>query len=237
MRSLKTLLISLIFITSCNLPAQESASEPAPTPAATPAPSQENSASFDYWVLSLSWSPQFCVENSFGSGSYGIGDNSTSRQCDRGYAFVVHGLWPQYETGRPDDCKSDERVTRELADRMMPLMPDANLVRHEWREHGACSGLAINDYFMTVESVYRSFVIPESYKESKQFITTNLLDLKRDFMNVNPKLEEDQFALQCSGRFLREVRVCYDRNFKFRSCGDEVHDSCRSGEIILRPKR
>jgi ribonuclease T2 len=247
MRSYKITLLSLLLIASCNLPAQESASAPALEPLSAPVPAPvlpapapelipESSANFDYWVLSLSWSPQFCSENSFSSG-YGIGDSSTSRQCDRSYAFVVHGLWPQNESGYPQDCKTEERVTTALIDRMLPLMPDPQLVRHEWREHGACSGLPINDYFMTVESIYRSFVIPEVYRDPRLSMTTNMLDFKRDFMNANPKLEEDQFALQCSGKFLREVRVCYDHNFHFRSCGEDVRDRCRAGDIILRPKR
>lgn len=231
MRPIRILLSSLLLLASCNLPAQESASPPASEPV------QENSNSFDYWILSLSWSPQFCAENTGGYGSYGLSDNSISQQCSRNYAFVVHGLWPQYETGYPKNCETEDRVDRALTDRMMPLMPDPILVRHEWREHGACSGIPMNDYFMTIESVYRSFVIPESYREARLNVTTNLLDLKRDFMNANPKLDEDQFVLHCSGRFLREVQVCYDRKFHFRSCGEDVQDRCRSGDIILRPKR
>lgn len=219
MRQIQTLLLSLLLLTSCNISAQE---EPNP---------------FDYWILSLSWSPQFCAENAGGYGNYGFGDSSTSLQCSRKYAFVVHGLWPQYETGYPEECSSADRVDRALTDRMMPLMPDPQLVRHEWRKHGACSGMPINDYFMTVESVYRSFVIPEAYREARQSVSINLLDLKREFMNANPKLEEDQFVLQCGGKFLREVRVCYDRSFHFRSCGEDVQDRCRSGDIILRPQR
>lgn len=219
MRPIRTLLLGVLFLTSCNVS------------------SQEDPHAFDYWILSLSWSPQFCAENAGGYGSYGLGDNSTSQQCSRNYAFVVHGLWPQYEAGYPKDCATEDRVDRSLTDRMMPLMPDPTLVRHQWRKHGACSGLPIDDYFMTLESAYRNFIIPESYREARQTVRTNLLDLKRDFMNANPKLDEDQFALECSGKFLREVRICYDRNFHFRSCGEDVQDRCRSGDIILRPKR
>ena len=231
MRPIRTLLLSLLLVASCNLPAQEAAPSVASEPATSDRPT------FDYWILSLSWSPQFCAENSGETGSYGFGSGNTPRQCDRPYAFVIHGLWPQFENGFPEDCASEEKVNNSLADRMMPLMPDPQLVRHEWRKHGACSGLSMNDYFMTVESVYRSFVIPEAYQDPKRFITTNALDLKRDFMNANRKLDEDQFMLECSGRFLREIRICYDKNFHFRSCGEDVKDRCRNGDIVLRPRR
>ncbi|NJL42628.1 MAG: hypothetical protein HC935_03095 [Pseudanabaena sp. SU_2_4] len=43
---------------------------------------------FDYYVLSLSWSPEYCASTS----------NPDPNQCSqRRYSLVVHGLWPQYE--------------------------------------------------------------------------------------------------------------------------------------------
>ena len=51
---------------------------------------------FDYYVLSLSWSPSFC-ETATG--------NARRQQCGaRPFSFVVHGLWPQYERGFPESC-------------------------------------------------------------------------------------------------------------------------------------
>ena len=52
---------------------------------------------FDYFVLSLSWSPTYC------DGPDGRGD---TQQCSPGkrFAFVVHGLWPQYREGWPESC-------------------------------------------------------------------------------------------------------------------------------------
>ncbi|NUR13135.1 MAG: ribonuclease T, partial [Bradyrhizobium sp.] len=50
---------------------------------------------FDFYVLSLSWSPSFCEEAAERGGRSQI-------QCSgRPYAFVVHGLWPQDENGFP----------------------------------------------------------------------------------------------------------------------------------------
>src|SRR5688572_25487595 len=46
----------------------------------------------DYFVLALSWSPTFCASEQ------AAGERL---QCGTGrkYAFVVHGLWPQYRKG------------------------------------------------------------------------------------------------------------------------------------------
>jgi ribonuclease I len=50
---------------------------------------------FDYYVVSLSWSPAYCVTHP-----------KDQRQCgDRGFGFVLHGVWPQKSTGGyPADC-------------------------------------------------------------------------------------------------------------------------------------
>ena len=70
---------------------------------ALPASAKENRPGiFDYYVLALSWSPTYCATT---------GDARGDEQCAprRNYAFVVHGLWPQFmqETYhmRPMGCR------------------------------------------------------------------------------------------------------------------------------------
>ena len=56
---------------------------------------------FDFYVLSLSWSPSYCEAAEDRTGGRG-----RDRQCSgRPFAFVVHGFWPQYERGFPSDCQ------------------------------------------------------------------------------------------------------------------------------------
>ena len=53
---------------------------------------------FDFYVLSLSWSPSFCEEAAERGN-----DGRSQAQCGgRPFSFVVHGLWPQYEHGFPE---------------------------------------------------------------------------------------------------------------------------------------
>src|ERR1700722_20478956 len=62
---------------------------------------QNSPGEFDYYVLSLSWSPSFC-EQAQERGNSGRGQQA---QCGgRPFSFVVHGLWPQYEHGYPEYC-------------------------------------------------------------------------------------------------------------------------------------
>src|SRR5690242_5822167 len=89
---------------------------------------------FDYYLLSLSWSPQHC--------STPAGSND-SMQCGEGrqFGFIVHGLWPQYERGFPSECADAGPVRSGIVKQMLRLMPAEKLIQHEWATHGTCSGL------------------------------------------------------------------------------------------------
>ena len=76
----------------------------------------EKAGEFDYYVLSLSWSPNWCAYE---------GDARDSDQCDarHNHGWILHGLWPQYERGFPDYCQTATRppsrsMTAEMADIM-----------------------------------------------------------------------------------------------------------------------
>jgi ribonuclease T2 len=62
----------------------------------------ERAGDFDYYVMALSWSANWCAAT---------GDARDDPQCDagRGINFVLHGLWPQYEDGWPSFCRTTER--------------------------------------------------------------------------------------------------------------------------------
>src|SRR3954447_12993056 len=63
---------------------------------------QNAAGEFDFYVLSLSWSPSFCEAAS----ERGNSGRSQAAQCGgRPFSFVVHGLWPQYERGFPEYCQ------------------------------------------------------------------------------------------------------------------------------------
>jgi ribonuclease T2 len=52
---------------------------------------------FDYYVLVLGWAPSYCLTE---------GRLRRDAECNsaKPHAFVLHGLWPQYEKGWPEDC-------------------------------------------------------------------------------------------------------------------------------------
>lgn len=185
---------------------------------------------FDYYVLSLSWSPQYCA---------GPNGGNDGPQCGEGrrYGFVVHGLWPQFERGYPENCAAAPPLSSPIITRMLPLMPSPQLIRHEWQAHGTCSGLDQNTYFDTIRRAYQSVHIPDAYKQPLQQIQVSPADIKKQFASANPSFGQDAFRVLCSGRFLSEVRVCFTKDLKGRPCGADARDTCRADPVILRPVR
>ncbi|MBI3800608.1 MAG: ribonuclease T2 [Deltaproteobacteria bacterium] len=185
---------------------------------------------FDYYLLSLSWSPEYCA------GPTGENDQ---RQCGEGrrYGFVVHGLWPEYEKGYPQFCEPDSRVSTPLVHTMLPIMPSEELIRHEWQKHGTCSGLAAEQYFDKTQQAFARIIIPARYKTLTSAMTIKSRRLKQDLASVNPRFTEESFAVLCRDRFFSEVRICLDKNLEPRACSAEVKDACPSEKIILRPVR
>jgi len=188
---------------------------------------------FDFYVMSLSWSPGFCAT---------AAGRNDALQCgpERHFAFVLHGLWPQYEKGGwPQDC-STETAGGNLIHGMLGIMPSPELVAHEWEKHGTCSGLSPKDYFEEATEAFRSVKIPPQYMAPRQQIAVSPDRLRRDFAAANPKIPEQGLVVLCSrnGRYLQEVRTCLTLDLEARPCNAEVlRDACESGQIVMRPLR
>jgi ribonuclease T2 len=186
---------------------------------------------FDFYVLSLSWSPSFC--------DAGPARVQETAECGpRAYAFVVHGLWPQYERGFPKACQvPPPRLPREIASSMLDLMPAPRLVYHEWDEHGTCSGLSAAAYFKTVRDARGRVSIPPQYSDLDSALTVNPEDVRKEFIKANPKLTSGAIAIDCDQQRLREVRICLSRDLGFRDCPEVTRQTCRRDQIVMPPVR
>src|SRR6201997_325894 len=138
---------------------------------------------FDYYVLSLSWSPSFC-EAAAERGR----DRVPREQCGaRPYSFVVHGLWPQFENGFPERCQNPPpRLNREIVSSMLDLMPARRLVYHEWDTHGTCSGLSPRAYFELVRKARAIVAIPSEFTDVKDYRTVAPQEIQDAFVKANP---------------------------------------------------
>lgn len=199
---------------------------PAPAPSSPRADVASRSA-FDYWILALSWSPEYCASPAARPGS---------RQCAQPREFIVHGLWPQYERGHPEFCDARGRISEQVADGLAELVPDRGLVFHQWKKHGSCSGLTPEAYFATLERAGRSIVVPSRYLEAATTRQVRRAELEQAFIDANPSLSAEAITLHCSGGRLREVRVCLDLRLRPRSCGPDVAEAC-GRELGVRGER
>ena len=198
------------------------------------APQTGDAAGFDFYVLSLSWSPDYCA-------SSGAND---PQQCSLGkkLGFVLHGLWPQYNRGYPSDC-STQKLPPEVKAKFPGLYPSSKLYDHEWEKHGTCSGLSPEQYLSLSKKLKDTLVIPDLYRAPEKPVRVTSAQLKQDFVAANPGLSESALAVNCSGsgRFLQELFVCFSPNGQPTACSDEVQrngaKSCRNPDFLVRNVR
>lgn len=189
---------------------------------------------FDFYVLTLSWSPDYCATNKKPDG----------QQCNSGkkLGFVLHGLWPQYQTGYPANC-STQKLPPALKQQFPDLYPSAKLYDHEWEKHGTCSGKTPKEYLALSQQLKGSVVIPTAYNRPSQPFRTTIKDLKSTFVSANNQLRTDGIAPYCSGsgRFLKEVFFCYAKDGKAGVCSAEIlrnsQKSCGQANFLVRNVR
>jgi len=195
---------------------------------------QNTPGQFDFYVLSLSWSPSFCAA------AHERGrDRSAGMQCGaRPYSFVVHGLWPQYDKGFPEYCQvPSPRIGRGMVSTMLDLMPAPHLVFNEWDKHGTCSGLSPHAYFETVRKARAAVKIPPEYIDLKEPLSVTPAAIADAFVKANPGLSQDGMAVECDRRRLTEIRVCLSKDLQFRDCAELARRSCRRDQLVMPPVR
>jgi ribonuclease T2 len=189
---------------------------------------------FDFYVLSLSWSPSFCEAASERSNS-----GRSQAQCGgRPFSFVVHGLWPQYERGFPDYCqRPSPRLDRNIMTSMLDLMPAPGLIFAEWDKHGTCSGLSARAYFETIRKARSAVKIPPEYLELSETKTVAPAEIEDAFIKVNPGLSNSAIAVTCDRTRLSEVRICMNKDLQFRACEETDRRACRREQVVMPPLR
>jgi ribonuclease T2 len=199
------------------------------------APARENDAGqFDFYVLSLSWSPSFCAA----AAERGSGRGPTPQCGPRPYSFVVHGLWPQYDKGFPEYCEVPApRLNRAIVSSMLDLMPAPRLIYNEWDRHGTCSGLAAQAYFDTVRKAREAIKIPPQFGDLQEPLNVTPAAVQEAFIKANPGLSAARMAVKCDKKRLTEVRICLSKELQFRDCSEIARRSCRRDQLVMPPMR
>jgi ribonuclease T2 len=206
-------------------------SDAAETPPAADDQASAPAGDFDFYVLSLSWSPDYCATS-------GGGD---PQQCSIGkkLGFVLHGLWPQYDKGYPSDC-STQKLPQAVEAEFPGLYPSQKLYDHEWEKHGTCSGLTPEQYLALSKRIKESVAIPAPYRAPEKPLRVTTAQLRSDFVAANPGMDESSLAVYCSGsgRFLQEIYICFSKAGQPAPCSAEVRNqaarSCRNPDLLVR---
>jgi ribonuclease T2 len=190
---------------------------------------------FDFYVLSLSWSPSFCEAAQERGGN----NRSAQMQCGgRPYSFVVHGLWPQYDRGFPNYCERPApRLARSIMTSMLDLMPAPGLIFNEWDKHGTCSGLGQRAYFEAIRKARAGVKIPDEFLDLQQAKTIAPDAIEEAFIKVNPGLSNSAIAVTCDRNRLTEVRLCMSKDLQFRACEEIDRRACRRDQVVMPPMR
>ena len=171
---------------------------------------------FDYYLLTLSWSPEFCHSH------------QDKPECQSGHhGFVVHGLWPQYTDGYPENCSTSSGLSNpsEIAD----IMPDPGLVAHEWQTHGTCSGLDAEAYFKLLRQAFTSVKIPERFVAPRANFSISPQEVKNDFVQANPSFNSADMTVSCGNNYITAVSLCMTKDLKPIAC-QNLRD-CRANVI------
>jgi ribonuclease T2 len=232
-RSAWLLIASMVMLAGC--------SEEKPTEKARPDVSQKIPKTqtqvplgkgFDFYVLSLSWSPTWCADNDTGG---------KTQQCRKGgdHGFIVHGLWPQNDRGYPEFCPSrqPDRVPENLGRTIMDIIPSMGLIGHQWRKHGSCSGLSQKDYFAVTRAAWERIRVPAELEPQRDGIRLAPDSVEQAFVTANPGLERKGIAVTCAGGQLEEVRICMTPDLSFRPCPEVDRAGCRAKSIEQLPIR
>lgn len=182
--------------------------------------SQGTPGVFDYYLLTLSWSPEFCYSH------------ADRPECQSGHhGFVVHGLWPQYANGYPEHCSDAPGLSNpaEMAD----IMPDGGLVAHEWSTHGTCSGLDASGYFQLLRRAFASIKVPSRFAEVRDNFSIAPDEVKNEFVRANPNFSAAEMTVSCGNNYLTAVSFCMTKDLKPTAC-QNLRD-CRAN-VIRVPK-
>lgn len=189
----------------------------------------ERAGDFDYYVLSLSWSPNWCATT---------GDQRGSEQCDpeRDLGWVVHGLWPQYEDGWPSYCKTAVRApSRSMTAAQADLFGTGGAAWYQWKKHGSCAGIEAEVYYDLVRKAFGAVNRPEVFRKLTNSVRLPASVVEEAFLQANPDWHADMLTITCKADRIQEARLCLTKDLEPRTCARDVVRDCTAQRALLDP--
>jgi ribonuclease T2 len=220
LKVLTVFLALLLPMAACGPRAQNTTPAESTTTSRAGSATSASTAGFDFYLLNLSWSPEFCYSH------------PTAAECAAHAAFVLHGLWPQNNDGTyPENCSNAPGPADPT--QFEDIYSDPDLLAHEWQTHGTCSGLSADAFFSAARTAYRSVAIPgalSSLRSQTSLPPDQILDL---FTASNPAIPRSSLALSCGHNYLTAIELCLDKNLHPIAC--RAVRSCRANSVRIPP--
>jgi ribonuclease T2 len=129
-------------------------------------------------------------------------------------------------------------VPQSVIDDMRDIMPSKNLVIHEYRAHGTCSGLEPVQYFGLARDLYERVGIPPRFSGADRGLRLTEREIETEFLKSNAWLKPNMIVVSCRGQNLLDVRICFGRDLFPKPCGsNEEQRICRAGAINVPAAR
>ena len=184
---------------------------------------------FDYFVLSLSWSPNWCALT---------GNARGAEQCGQDHGWILHGLWPQYENGYPEFCPTSRPAPSRSATRAMAdIMGSSGLAWHQWKKHGTCTGLDGADYLALSRAAFGRIERPQVLRRLGETVRIAPGVVEAAFLQANSDLAPDRITITCRADHIQEARICLTKDLVPRRCGADVVTDCTAPSALLTPVR
>ena len=179
------------------------------------------------YVLSLSWSPQFCKVNG--------DDKKNALQCGGSskFGFILHGLWPDGEGQKdPRWCKRVPAVSQDVLRTNFCATPSASLMQHEWAKHGSCIESDAGRYFRAASLVYTSLKFPDMDALSRSQPVVG--DFAKAFVAANPGVTPEMVRVDVTPLgWLEGVRLCLGRDYHPRPCPRDIGGAGPDGKLRI----
>lgn len=191
----------------------------------------EIAGEFDYYVLALSWSPNWCEIE---------GDAKRSEQCEPGteHGWIMHGLWPQFHRGYPSYCQTSKRApSRRMTSEMADVMGTSGLAWHQWKKHGTCTGLSAEDYYSISREAYAKVTRPAVFRKLNKPVKLPARVVEEAFLKANPNMEKDGVTITCRSGHIQEARICLSTSLEPVPCGQDVVRDCKMDNALFTPMR
>ncbi|MEP1767986.1 MAG: ribonuclease T2 [Sulfitobacter sp.] len=191
----------------------------------------ERAGEFDYYVMALSWSANWCALE---------GDARNSPQCDKSedHGWILHGLWPQFHRGYPSFCQTAKRApSRGMTTDMEDIMGTSGLAWHQWKKHGTCTDLSARDYYALSRRAYATVKRPDVFRKLDRTVKLPASVVEDAFLKENQTLTRDSLTITCRQGYIQEARICLSRDLTPVPCGRDVIKDCTLKDAIFTPLR